>query len=159
MDKVQGLLRKGAVVEQSHQDTCRSTRFYSDLFLVPEKSGGMRLVIWKTRTSLSPKSISRWRNAHLDYKAYLKDAYFMIPLHEKNRAMLRSLAQDHLFQFTCLPLGLSWTTWVFTKTLRIAISLLRELRIQHVVYTFTISWSWRAQRPKPGNTAKHWYFS
>ena len=40
-------------------------------------------------------------------KVDLKDAYFMISIHEEDRKVLRFSAQDRLFQFNCLPFGLS----------------------------------------------------
>ena len=58
----------------------------------------------------------------------------MIPIQVMDREMLRFSTQGHLFQFTCLPFGLSCTLWVSTKTLKPAMSLLRELRIRLVVY-------------------------
>ena len=67
-------------------------------------------------------------------KVDLKDAYFMIPIQEVDREMLRFSTQGRLFQFTCLPFGLSCAPWVFTKTLKPAMSLLRELGIRLVVY-------------------------
>ena len=67
-------------------------------------------------------------------KVDLKDAYFMIPIEEVDREMLRFSTQGRLFQFTCLPFSLSCAPWVFTKTLKPAMSLLRELGIRLVVY-------------------------
>ena len=49
-------------------------------------------------------------------KVDLKDAYFMIPIQEEDRKLLRFSVQNRLFEFTCLPLGLSCAPWVFTKT-------------------------------------------
>ena len=58
----------------------------------------------------------------------------MIPIHERDRKFLRFSTQDRLFQFNCLPFGLSCAPWVFTKTLKPAITLLRELGVRLVVY-------------------------
>ena len=67
-------------------------------------------------------------------KVDLKDAYFMIPIREEDRKLLRFSVQNRLFEFTCLPFSLSCAPWVFTKTLRPVISTLRELGIRLVVY-------------------------
>ena len=60
-------------------------------------------------------------------KVDLKDAYFMISIRETDRELLHFSTQGCLFQFTCLPFDLSCAPWVFTKNLKPAISLLREL--------------------------------
>ena len=69
-------------------------------------------------------------------KINLKDAYFMIPIHEKSQAVLRfsTARNSQFFQFSCLPFGLSCAPWVFTKTLKPALTLLREPGIRLVAY-------------------------
>ena len=67
-------------------------------------------------------------------KVNLKDAYFMIPIHRSNRSVLRFSNQNRLYQFLCLPFSLSWAPWVFTKTLRPVLTLLRELGVRLVAY-------------------------
>lgn len=42
--------------------------------------------------------------------------------------------QEEVFQFNCLPFGLSSAPWVFTKTLRPAIALVRELGVRCIAY-------------------------
>ena len=54
---------------------------------------------------------------HLDYRKYL-----LFP------------ALDKVFQFTCLPFGLSSAPWVFTKTLKSAAAFTRKLGWQVVFY-------------------------
>ena len=143
MEEVQAMLKKGAVIELPKQE--RGKGFYSSLFLVPKKGGGMRPVInLKALNEFIPFVHFKMEGMHTlrdvlkenDWmtKVDLKDAYFMIPIQEVDREMLRFSTQGHLFQFTCLPLGLSCAPWVFTKTLKPVMSLLRELGIRLVVY-------------------------
>ena len=68
-------------------------------------------------------------------KIDLKDAYFMIPIHKMSRSALRFSTVDQLYQFSiCLPFGLSCAPWVFTKTLKPALSLLREIGVRLLAY-------------------------
>ena len=48
----------------------------------------------------------------------LKDAYYSVPITREDRKYLRFLWQGTLFQFTCLPNGLSCTPRKFTKLLK-----------------------------------------
>ena len=52
----------------------------------------------------------------------LKDAYYSVPITRKDRKYLRFLWQGNLFQFTCLPNGLSCAPRKFTKLLKPALS-------------------------------------
>ena len=69
-------------------------------------------------------------------KIDLKDAYFTIPIHSTSRSVLRFSTREpqRLYEFSCLPFGLSCAPWVFTKTLKPALTLLRELGIRLVAY-------------------------
>ena len=67
-------------------------------------------------------------------KIDLKDAFFTKPIHTSQREYLRFKFQDKVYQFNCLPFGLSVAPWVFTKTLRPAIALLRELGERLIAY-------------------------
>ena len=67
-------------------------------------------------------------------KVDLKDAYFMIPIHSSDRSALCFQVQSCHYQYTCLPFGLSCAPWVFTKTLKPVLTLLRELGVRLVAY-------------------------
>ena len=58
----------------------------------------------------------------------------MIPVHRHDRKFLRFQNHRKTFQFKCLPLRLSSVPWVFTKTLRPVMTLLRELGLLLVTY-------------------------
>ena len=63
-------------------------------------------------------------------KVDLKDAYFMIPIREKDRAFS---FEDQTYRFKCLPFGLACAPWVFTKTLKPIAAQLRQLGMRMIV--------------------------
>ena len=67
-------------------------------------------------------------------KIDLKDAYFSIPIDQDHRKFLCLQVGDQIYQFNCLPFGLTSAPWVFTKTLKPVVALGRELGIRLVVY-------------------------
>ncbi len=64
----------------------------------------------------------------------LKDAYFMIPIHTTQRKYLRFVVSETIYEFNCLPFGLSSAPWVFTKTLKPVAALLWEIGVRMIVY-------------------------
>lgn len=52
-------------------------------------------------------------------KVDLKDAYFMVPIREVDKAFLKFSFRNctYMYQFMCLLFGLVCTPWVFTKTM------------------------------------------
>ena len=57
----------------------------------------------------------------------LKDAYFMIPITQEDRDFLKFQWKNQMYQFNCLPFGLSSTPLVFIKTKRPVVAILREM--------------------------------
>ena len=120
-EEISKMLSKGAISELPPEEA--NQRFYSSLFLVPKKDGGTRPVInLKSLNEYVVPHHFKMEGIHTlikrnDWmtKINLKDAYFMIPIH---RSVLRFSTQNRLYQFSCLPFGLSCAPWVFTKTLR-----------------------------------------
>lgn len=64
----------------------------------------------------------------------VKDAYYLIPIHNNHKKCLRFKFLDETFQFTCLPFGLSTSPYVFTKVMKPVIKKLQELGILLVIY-------------------------
>lgn len=59
----------------------------------------------------------------------LKDAYFLVPMAAKHRKYLRFIFNDTLYEFTCLPFGLSSAPHAFTKILK---PVIKELRLKGI---------------------------
>ena len=137
--EVETLLEKAAIEEILPSDL-RTPGFYSRLFLVPTKTGGMRPVInlsilntylviphFKMETNRSIRaSIPGLWTTSLD----LSDAYFHIPISPSFRKYLRFVWDNRVFQFRALPFGLSAAPLVFTKIMQAAIAHLHSLAIQ-----------------------------
>ena len=63
-----------------------------------------------------------------------KDGYFMIPMHEEDRAFLKFSFKKNTYQFRCLPFGLACAPWVFTKILKPLTAQLRQLGMRMIIY-------------------------
>ena len=58
----------------------------------------------------------------------------MVPMAEEDRQYLRFQWKEKVYQFNCLPFGLSSAPWVFTKTTRPVVATLRELGLRVIIY-------------------------
>ena len=135
------VLDLGAIVK------CKEVQgqFLSSIFLIPKSNGKMRLILnlkqlnrfvetenlkkEDIRTAL--KLVSKgYYMANLD----LQDAYFTIPIHEESRKFLRFRWNDPLYEFVCMPFGLSTAPWVFSKILKPVVGFLRSSGWISVVY-------------------------
>lgn len=95
-EEIEKLLTKGAITKVSQE----TPGFYSRLFLVPKKDGGMRPVIdLKSLNNYIPPHHFKMEGLHTlrdllkkgDWmtKVDLKDAYFMIPFQQHDKTFLR----------------------------------------------------------------------
>jgi hypothetical protein len=142
MQEIDELCSKGAVTEVNHLPT---DGFLSTLFLVPKKDGGQRPVInlkglnaFVTTPHFKMEGIHTLKNLLREgdwlVKIDLKDAYFSIPIHQNHRKYLCFQVDQKVYQFNCLPFGLTSAPWVFTKTLRPVAALGRELGMRLIMY-------------------------
>ena len=67
-------------------------------------------------------------------KVDLKDAYFTVPVHPDHQSFLRFVVEGITYQFTCLPFGLACALWVFTKIMKVVMTLLRSWGIRIIIY-------------------------
>ena len=135
------MLGKGAIQKTNHSQG----EFLSNIFLVQKKDGGQRPVInLKNLNKYVPYQHFKMEGLHcLKYllqqgdwmcKIDLKDAYFTIPLSEKSQKYIRFRWEGTLYEFLCLCFGLGPAPRIFTKLLKIPISLLRRINIRLVIF-------------------------
>ena len=123
----------------------KSLGFYSRLFLVPKKTGDLRPVIdlstlnrhmvvphIKMETQGSVQSAIRSQEWTVSIDIW--DAYLHVPMHQAVRKYLRFVVNKKVYQFTCLPFGLTTSPREFTKLLRPVVSLLRQQGVKLHVY-------------------------
>ena len=67
-------------------------------------------------------------------KLDLKYAYFCVSLKKESRKNVRLQWEGTLYEFLCLCFGLCPVRLIFTKILKIPISLLRRLQIRVIIY-------------------------
>lgn len=120
-------------------------QFVSSYFLIPKPDGSSRFIInlKKLNKFIDPCHFKmediRAVKSLLTQGAYmcsldLKDAYFLVPVHEKYRKYLRFKFQSKLFQFTCLPFGLSTSPYTYTKIMKPVMHKLRLMGILSIIY-------------------------
>lgn len=120
-------------------------QFISKIFLVPKKDGTYRFILnlKKLNEFIEPEHF-KLENRKLaeslitkhDYLATLdlKEAYYLVSIHEGHRKFLRFHFQGQLYEFNCLPFGLSTAPFVFTKLMKPVIGLLRSKGLLSVIY-------------------------
>ena len=67
-------------------------------------------------------------------KIDLKEAYYSVPIHPQCEALLRVWWNNKLFNFSCLPFGLSSAPRAFTKLLKPVVAFLRERGVHLIIY-------------------------
>lgn len=138
---VEKLIRKGVITK------CKPVhgQFLSHIFLVPKPDKSNRLI-------LNLKSLNRYMVAphfKLDnFKSVrdlitknvfmttvdLKDAYYMVPIFTKHRKFLRFSFDGDIFEFNCMPMGLTTAPYVFTKLLKPVFNQFRREGIICLIY-------------------------
>lgn len=64
----------------------------------------------------------------------LKDAYFTVPLHSRSQKFNHFQFQGKIYQFNCLPFGLSSAPRIFTKKLNPVIGIPKKMGIPIIIY-------------------------
>ena len=135
------MLDKGAI----HATKPSNPQFIGHIFLRPKKDGGMRPVFnMKALNQFIQYKHFKMENLAMlktllqkqDYmiKVDLKDAYFCIPICRKDQQYLRFQWRNKLYQFSCLPFGLTSAPRQFTKLMKPIVSLLRRIGIRLLIY-------------------------
>lgn len=140
-NEIQKLLAIDVIKEvQSMKD-----QFLSPIFLRPKKNGEYRMI-------LNLKKLNEYIEYHhfkmdtfesaiklVTSKSYmasidLRHAYYSVPIAEEHQKFLRFYWNGKLFQYTCLPNGISSAPRIFTKLLKPVYSSLRVLGHVNVGY-------------------------
>ena len=119
--------------------------FVSQIFLVPKKDGGHRPVVnLKALNKFIVEEHFKMEGFHMvedlvkpgDWlaKLDLKDAYFLVPVDPNHQKFLQFQWQGNLYQFHCLPFGLSCAPRTFTKLMKPVVAFLRERGIRLIIY-------------------------
>lgn len=133
-EKIAEYLNAGVIQKAKHE----KGEVISNIFLVPKKEKG------KFRMILNLKNL----NLDVEYQHFkmdtiqsalrlvtrfcwmmsldIKDAYFSVNICKPDRKYLRFLYEGQLYEFTCLPNGLSSGPRLFTKILKVPLSHLRD---------------------------------
>jgi len=135
------LMSKGAVVET----TPSQGSFVSQIFLVEKKEGGQRPVInLKALNMFVKHEHFKMEGLHTlpdliqqkDWmiKLDLKDAYLQIPIHTDHQHLLQFHWEGKIYQFQCLPFGLTSAPRVFSKVMKPVVGALRHMGIRLIIY-------------------------
>ena len=139
-EEVQKLLEKGAILKV---EPCPG-QFISRL-LVTKKDESFRPVVtlkplnqFIARAHYKMEGINMLKDLLLenDWMASidLKDAYLSVAVKAEHRKYLRFVWAEQMYEFQCLPFGLSSTPRVFTKLLKPIVGLLRRQGIHFVIF-------------------------
>ena len=118
------------VIEKTHSEPYQIT---SPIFLVPRPDGAFRMILnlkyfntYVTYRHFKMDTLNVITNL-LSKNCYmasvdLKDAYYSIPIAKQHRKYFKFYFKDQLYQYTCLPNGLSSCPRIFTKLLKPALT-------------------------------------
>ena len=139
--EIESMLTKGAIREAIP----KPDQFISNIFVTPKGEGQYRPIInLKQLNNFVPYHHFKMEGLKdVKYllkkgdwmcKLDLKDAYFSIPLGTRSRKLVRFFWKKKLYEFLCLAFGLGPAPRIFTKLMKVPISLLRKLGILLVIY-------------------------
>ena len=131
--EINKLLEKRVIHNTTHSDN----EFITTVFTRPKKDGSHRLILnlkqlngYVTYHHFKMESLqSAVQLLKKDYWMAvldLKDAYYSVPINPQHRKFLRFQFNGSLYEFTCLPNGLSSAPRVFTKLMKPVYTTLRS---------------------------------
>lgn len=143
--RIEAALRK--LISKQAIETCTESegQFVSTYFLVPKPDGSDRFIINLKnlnefiQTSHFKMEDLRSAKNLLDKDAFMasidiEDAYLLVPINKACRKLLRFRFRGQLYEFTCLPFGLSVSPYIFTKIMKPVVNKLRSRGFLSVVY-------------------------
>ena len=131
----------GVITQVTHS----SDQFVSSIFTRPKKGGKVRTIInLKKLNQFIPyqhfqmeglkQAKHMLHQGDLLVKIDLKNAYWSVPIAQKDQKYLRFEWRGHLWQFTVLAFGLGPAPRIFTKLMKLPITTLRRLMIKAIIY-------------------------
>lgn len=142
---IQDLLDKAAVELVSPEEVHNCPGFYSSMFVIPKKNGGIRPVFnlknlnqyldaphFKMETIREVSNMIN-RNDYLT-SIDLSDAFLHIPLHIDSRRYLRFKWKSQVYQYSTTAFGLSSVPYVFSKICRPILNWARSQGIKLSAY-------------------------
>lgn len=139
--EIEKLLEINVLVEVQHDND----QFLSPIFLRPKKNGEYRMI-------LNLKKLNEFVEYHhfkmdtfesslklITENTYmasidLRHAYYSVPIAQEHQRFLRFQWKGKIFQYTCLPNGISSAPRIFTKLMKPVYSKLRELGHTNIGY-------------------------
>ena len=139
--EVASMLTKGAIREAIP----KADQFLSNVFVTPKGEGLYRPIINLKKLNQSVPYLhfkmeglkdvkNLLRKGDWMCKLDLKDAYFSVPVNPRSRKLIRFLWKGTLYEFLCLAFGLGPAPRIFTKLMKVPVTLLRKLGIRIVIY-------------------------
>ncbi|CAG2212660.1 unnamed protein product [Mytilus edulis] len=112
-------------------------QYVSNIFVRPKKDGTYRVILNLKQLNLDIEQIhfkmETFKTAITNItqncwfgSVDLKDAYYSVSINEKDRKYLRFYWNEVLYEYTCLPNGLTTAPRIFTKILKVVFSKLRS---------------------------------
>ena len=135
------MIRKKAISQTSSTNILH----VSNIFPRPKKDGG-------TRTIINLKNLNKFipyehfkmeslenikhllKKGDLMVKIDLKDAYWSVPISKKSQNMMAFSWEGNLYKFLVMAFGLGPAPRIFTKIMKVPISILRKLSIRILIY-------------------------
>lgn len=144
-DQLQDSIHKLLVMQAICKVDNIKGQFISPVFLVPKSDGTRRFILNLKKLNEHVDSPHFKMEDHRtvckvlrqgDFLAKIdfKDAYYCVPIHTDYRKYLRFRFMDQLYEYNCLPFGLSCAPRLFTKLIRPVISHLRNQSNRSVVF-------------------------
>ena len=135
-NEIRNMLKKGIIEHSKHENG----EYISSIFLREKKTAGQYRMI------LNLKKLNKFVEKHhfkMDTLAQtialvtpgawmlsldFQDAYYSLAVHKEFRKYLKFKFQDKLYEFTCLPNGLTSAPRFFTKVLKVMLSHMRKMK-------------------------------
>ncbi len=133
-NEIKKLLVKGVVIPSTHEPG----EFISSIFLRCKKDGSYRMILnlkqfnefvqhHHFKMDTLDEAIRMMKPGCYMASIDLTDAYYMVPVHQDDQKYLEFEFMGSLYQYTCLPNGLSSAPRIFTKLLKPLYSTLHSM--------------------------------